>query len=173
VYHLATWLQEHPEDRGRVDDPPFLNLAINESLRLHVPVPSLMRIATEDVELSSGRTISKGDLVAVMFGPANRDRSAFGEDADEFQPFRPVPARLRQWGMTFGSGDHTCLGRPLVTGLASRGTESRRDVDGSMSRMIRALFAAGVRLDPENPPTTVAETKHDAYASMPVLLAAL
>jgi len=173
VYHLSTWLQEHPEDSERLDDPSFLNLAINESLRLHVPVPSLTRIATADVELSSGRKFSAGDVVSVVFGPANRDRSAFGEDADEFQPFRKIPARLRQWGMTFGSGDHTCLGRPLVTGLASRGSESGKAIDGSMSRMIHSLFAAGVRLDPEDPPKMVAETKHDAYASMPVLLTAL
>lgn len=173
VYHLSTWLLAHPEDTGRVSDPSFLAAAISESLRLHVPVPSLMRVATQDVVLSSGRKIADGEVVAAMFGPANRDRDAFGADADQFRPERPVPARLRQWGMTFGSGDHTCLGRPLVTGLASRGTEAGRGVDGSMSRMIRALFAAGARLDPDDPPTTVAETKHDAFATMPVLLTAL
>jgi cytochrome P450 len=173
VYHLSTWLLDHPGDAGRVSDPGFLAAAISESLRLHVPVPSLTRVATQDVILSSGRRVSAGDIIAVSFGPANRDQSAFGADADEFRPERPVPARLRQWGMTFGSGDHTCLGRPLVTGLASRGAEAGRGVDGSMSRMIRALFAAGVRLDPDDPPTMVAETKHDAYARLPVLLTVL
>jgi cytochrome P450 len=173
VYHLSTWLRDHPEDRARIDDPGFLGLAISESLRLHVPVPSLTHIAAEDVVLSTGRKIVKGDVVAVMFGPANRERDTFGEDADEFRPYREVPPRLRQWGMTFGSGDHTCLGRPLVTGLASRGGEPSKGVDGSMSRMIRALFAAGVRLDPQNPPKMVAGTRHDAYASLPVLLNAL
>jgi cytochrome P450 len=173
VYHLSAWLRDNPQDAGRLADPSFLAAAISESLRLHVPVPSLMRVATADVVLSTGRKIASGDLVAVMFGPANRDKSVFGQDADEFRPQRPVPARLRQWGMTFGNGDHTCLGRPLVTGLASRGPDLGRGVDGSMSRMIRALFAAEVQLDPDDPPTMVAETKHDAYARMPVLLTSL
>ena len=69
----------------------FLRMAASESLRLHQPVPTLLRIALRDVTLSSGRKIAKDERVALFFVPANRETGVFGPDANEFNPYRVAP----------------------------------------------------------------------------------
>ena len=168
LVHLEEWFSRHPEDESRRFDPDFLRLVVNESLRLHQPAPTLLRFATSTLTLTSGRTISEGERVALLFTPANRDRDIFGSDADEFNPYRTTAAGVRPWGLTFGGGPHVCVGRPLVTGLAKR--EGEQPTEGTMLRILRALCAANVRLDPENPPIPMESSSHDAYASMPIIL---
>jgi hypothetical protein len=104
--------------------------------------------ATEDVRLVSGREIKKGERVALLFIPANMERERFGEDADRFNPHRDTASTL-PWGMSFGSGAHSCPGRPLVTGSRSR---KKADVDGTMVTIARRLYDAGMQLDTANPP---------------------
>lgn len=171
ILHLDEWWREHPEDRGKQFDSDFLRLAINESLRLHQPAPTLLRYATKDVTLRSGRKIAEGERVALCFVPANRQRDVFGEDADQFNPYRPPAANgARPWGLTFGGGAHVCVGRPLVTGLAKR--DGAQPTEGTMLRILRALYAANVELDPNDPPVPVASSHHDTYERMPVFLSA-
>jgi cytochrome P450 len=170
IVHLEEWLREHPEDADRREDPEFLRLLVNESLRLHQPAPTLLRYATAEVALSSGRRIGEGERVALLFTPGNRDTAVFGADAGEFNPYREAPAvaGVRPWGLTFGGGPHVCVGRPLVTGLAARGGQA--PTEGTMMRILRALYACDVRLDPTRPPVPAASSSHDMYDSMPVLL---
>lgn len=170
IVHLEEWLRDHPEDAGKQGDPDFLRLAINESLRLHQPAPTLLRYATSAVTLATGRRIAEGERVALLFTPANRDPRVFGDDADRFNPYRGSPAvgGVRPWGLTFGGGAHVCVGRPLVTGLAKRDGEA--PTEGTMLRILRALYAANVRLDPADPPVEAASSSHDTYDRMPVVL---
>jgi cholest-4-en-3-one 26-monooxygenase len=56
-----------------------------------------------------GVTISPGDVVALFFQAANRDRTVFGDDADEF-----VPERTPNPHVAFGFGPHFCLGAHLA-----------------------------------------------------------
>ncbi|MBP2366192.1 cytochrome P450 [Pseudonocardia parietis] len=171
LLHLLRWIEEHPEDREKRADPEFLRLIVNETLRMHQPAPTLLRYATRALTLASGREVAEGERVALLFTPANRDRTVFGEDADEFDPYRPAVPGTRPWGLTFGSGAHVCLGRPLVTGLAKR--DGEQPTEGTMLRILRALSSAGVELDPDAPPVENASSSHDNYASMPVVLTAL
>lgn len=170
IVHLEEWMREHPEDAGRQRDPDFLRLMINESLRLHQPAPTLLRYATTAVTLASGRELAEGERVALLFTPANRDPQVFGDDADRFNPHRGTPATtgVRPWGLTFGGGAHVCVGRPLVTGLAKR--EGEAPTEGTMLRILRALYAANVELDPDDPPVEAASSSHDMYDSMPIVL---
>lgn len=168
LVHLEEWTAEHPEDRAKLADPDFLRQVVNESLRLHQPAPTLLRYATSTVTLASGRTIQEGERVALLFTPANRDKQIFGADADEFDPYRPSAAGVRPWGLTFGGGAHVCVGRPLVTGLAKR--DGAQPTEGTMLRILRALYAVDVRLDPDDPPVENASSSHDNYSSMPVIL---
>jgi cytochrome P450 len=171
IVHMEDWLRDHPEDAGKQHDPDFLRLMINESLRLHQPAPTLLRYATSTVTLASGREVAAGERVALLFTPANRDPSVFGEDADAFNPLRSAPpGGTRPWGLTFGGGAHVCVGRPLVTGLAKR--DGEQPTEGTMLRILRALYAAGVALDPANPPVETASSSHDTFSSMPVVLSA-
>ena len=171
VAHLDAWVREHPDDAARLADPAFLKLAAYESLRLHVPVHALLRHATEDVELKSGRRIAAGTRVACCFSPANRDRSVFGEDAAEFNPYRVTEA-AKPWGLSFGGGPHMCIGRALVTGLSSA-TDGSDATAGTIVRILAGLYRAGIRLDPDAPREYVATTHVDAYQRFPVLFSAL
>ncbi len=168
IVHLEEWMRDHPEDAGKQHDPDFLRLLVNESLRLHQPAPTLLRYATGAVTLASGREVAAGERVALLFTPANRDAAVFGPDADRFNPYRGAPAGVRPWGLTFGGGVHVCVGRPLVTGLAKR--DGEQPTEGTMMRILRALYAAGVELDPDDPPVENASSTHDSYSSMPVWL---
>jgi hypothetical protein len=143
----------------------------NEALRLHQNVTALVRQAARDVTLSTGRRIHAGEWVAVDTVAANRDPSVFGADAERFNPWRQVPSTARPYGLSFGTGRHLCIGLPLVTPVSGKPTEGEGEGERAMLRMLRALIAAGIRLDPDRPPvfTPTAEAVH---ASLPVVLAA-
>lgn len=166
--HLDAWLAHHPEDRVRVTDPAFLKAAAYESLRLHVPVPALLRLATSDVELSTGRRIAAGERVACCFGPANRDPDTFGPDALVFNPHRNVGS-AKPWGLSFGGGPHMCIGRALATGLSAR-TDGTESTEGTIVRIVKALYEAGVELDPDDPPQYTEASHIDAYSRFPIRL---
>ncbi len=170
IAHLNEWWREHPGDRGKVADMEFLRRAANESLRLHQPAPVLVRRTQRDVTISSGRSFRAGDQVALFFTPANRDQGVDGADADYFNLDRPIAKKPPPWGLTFGGGVHLCLGRPLVTGLSKATDSGDTTTQGTMVRLLRGLFGAGLELDPERPPQRNAASFHDAYASMPIIL---
>lgn len=173
VWHLDQWWNAHPEDRARATDVEFLRAAANESLRLHQPVPALLRIANKDVTLkSSGRSFNKDDRIALYFSAANRDQGLFGQEVEAFNPNRPFSRKPPPWGLTFGSGVHTCIGRALVTGL-SRSYDDTDPTLGTIVGVLNALYRAGAMLDPESPPRRNTDSFHDAFASMPLVFRSL
>jgi cytochrome P450 len=170
VHHLDEWLASHPEDRERVGDLEFLQAVAGEVLRLHPPSPALVRRAIRDVTLgSSGRSIAKGQRVGLLFRPANRDPDVFGADAGRFDPRRTMPSGRKRWGLSFGGGEHLCIGRALVTGTAARGDEG--PIGGTLTMILGALTRAGVRPDGERPPQIVTTSLYEAYATFPIVLA--
>lgn len=171
IVDLEEWWADHPADRDLIDDPAFLYGVCNEALRLHPNVTALVRRATRDIMLSSGRSISGGTSVALDFRAVNTDPVTFGADAADFNPFRQVPPGVRPYGLAFGIGRHLCLGLPLVTPPSGRPSDDGEG-DRSMVRIVRALLDAGIRLDPERPPRFSA-TAEDVHASLPVLLTRL
>lgn len=172
VVHLTEWMKQHPEDREKISDPEWLRRAATETLRLHQPIPSLIRLASKDLVLQSGRKVAKGERIALLFSNANREETVFGADAAEFNPYREVSQRLQPWGLTFGGGAHLCIGRTLVTGLSNR-TDQTTGAEGMLVRILRALYRAGAELDPERPPVRNTKTAHDSYESMPLVFRAL
>lgn len=175
VNHLHGWFLSHPGDRGRTGDLEFLQRATYESLRLHLPAPSLLRIASQDVVLGSGRRVAQGERVALLFTPANRDPAVFGDDAGEFNLLRPVEPPVKPWGLAFGGGRHTCIGRQLVTGLSRTfddlGDEERATA-GMAVQILQALYAAGAEPDPDRAPAYRAVSHHDAFDSYPLVFTA-
>ena len=168
VMNLEDWFVERPADRLLItEDPDFLRSALYESLRMFVAAPARLRRAAEDVVLKSGRQISAGDRVGLLFIPANQDPRLFGDDAEQFDPFRKTDG-VPGWGLAFGSGQHACIGRPLVTGI----TSSHGVADGTMAIITRALYDAGLALDPASPPVRDTKTFYDAYSSLPITLIA-
>jgi cytochrome P450 len=172
IVHLTDWVREHPHDAAKVTDPEFLKAASFESLRLHQPAPTLLRIAAREVTLASGRRIPAGERVALFFTPANREHAVFGADPGEFNLTRELPPGQRPWGLTFGSGVHVCIGRPLVTGLSPR-IDAESGTLGILVRILKAFYDAGVELDPDDPPERNAASHHDSYQRFPVIFRAL
>jgi cytochrome P450 len=81
---------------------------VPEVSRWQTPVIHMRRTATQDVELA-GKTIRKGEKVAMWYISGNRDEDAI-ERADEFIIDR---ARPRQH-LSFGFGIHRCVGNRLA-----------------------------------------------------------
>jgi len=155
----------HPEDLPLRTDPVFLAAAVNETVRLHSANPAEIRRALTDVTLGGGTPVRAGQFVALRTGYANRDRTVFGDDADRFDPHRHVPPGVYPYGVAFGSGPHMCYGVPLV--LGDDGT------DGNLVCLLKRLYEAGVRPDPDRPPRTRAPIAHadlKTIDSYPVVL---
>ncbi|MBJ3777021.1 cytochrome P450 [Acuticoccus mangrovi] len=167
VEACAHWLEAHPEDQARREDLDFLRLVAQEALRLYPTVPFLVREAARDVTLSTGRSFKAGDLVRTDITGGNRDRSAFGEDADVFNPHRTFSAP-RHFGLSFGGGPHFCIGREMTIGRTKPGP-----ADGAVGLTIAVLqevYARGLTLDPDDLPQLVGGTSQHKYLSFPVLL---
>lgn len=161
VEDLKAWLPEHPEDGALLTDDEFLTGAVNDSLRFHPANPGFIRVALEDVTLSTGRHLEAGQMIAIRAGEAARDRTIFGDDAEQFNPRRRVAPGVYPYGLAFASGRHMCFGLPLV--LGSRG------VDGMLVYTLKALFAAGMRPDPDRPPRLVEGLAQERFESYPVV----
>ena len=119
---------------------PYLDAVIREVLRVCPPVFALIRTATSDdliplgepIIAKDGRSASslpvkKGQLFRILMGihSIQRDRSIFGEDADDFRPERWIEidknkadqtfAQLKSltiWDhlLAFGGGPRGCIG---------------------------------------------------------------
>ena len=101
-------LFRHPEALARLRaEPELMPGAIEELLRFDTPLSLFERWVLEPIELE-GVTIPRGGEVALLFGSANRDASAF-DRADDLDLARdPKPS------LSFGAGIHYCLGAPLA-----------------------------------------------------------
>src|ERR1700758_1623660 len=101
------YLARHPDHRHQlVEQPDVLPSAIEEMLRWETPVPGVVRVAMEDVEIS-GCPISKGERVSPLLGAPNTAPAEFPDP--ELVDFRRNPNRHR----AFGGGPHRCLGSHL------------------------------------------------------------
>lgn len=101
-------LMQHPEQLKKLkENPDLIPGAVEEFLRWIAPVKSFVRTATQDVELG-GKTIKKGESLAVLFASTCRDEALF-EDPHKFRIDRKPNNHL-----AFGTGPHLCLGMHLA-----------------------------------------------------------
>jgi cytochrome P450 len=89
-------------------NPDLIQKMVPEIIRYQSPVVHMRRTALRDAELN-GKTIRKGDKVAMWYISGNRDDTEI-EDADSFIIDR---ARPRQH-LSFGFGIHRCVGNRLA-----------------------------------------------------------
>jgi len=160
----------YPADRDKAGDLGFLQRAVSEGLRLHPTVPALLRLALEDVTLPSGRRFVAGQQLLLDLNAANRDESVFGPTAGEFDPHRPLPPRTTAYGLAFGDGAHTCLGRQVAVG-AGNGQVGREDVPvGVLTRLLREVLRYAPAIDAADPPIFRENTATMRFARFPVVL---
>lgn len=170
VFHeLTGWLDTHPDEAHTLDDDAALRHACEEALRLHGPVPALLRRAMRDSTVSDGATVAGLEDIACMLAPANTDVEIFGDDATSFNPRRGENLRAREaHGLSFGAGPHLCSGRPLAIGLPPSG-DAETTVMGVVPRLMRALLDRGARPDPDDPPRLRTDTQARRYQSYPLV----
>lgn len=171
AHHLLHWFVDHPEDRVRaVEDRHFLQRALSETIRLFPSNPVTARWATEDFVLQDGTRAPKGAHVVVDLMAVNRDPKLFGEDAEEFDPWRTPAEGNALYGLSFGMGTHACIGQRLAGGQLSDDVEPDRRVHGIVAVALQALFRHDVRLDPDDPPVRDTTTERPYWGRYPVLL---
>jgi cytochrome P450 len=101
-------LLQHPDQLAELRaDPSLVAGAVEEILRWANPIHYFRRTATEDTALGD-TTIAAGDKVAMLFTSANRDEAVF-DDPQRFDIHRSPNPHL-----TFGTGEHTCIGLHLA-----------------------------------------------------------
>jgi len=102
-------LAQHSEQRARlVADQSLLTSAVEEVLRWATPIAAMSRTATRDTTID-GQQVSAGDYIVMVYLSANRDEAVYGADAASFDITREVNPHL-----TFGIGEHFCLGASLA-----------------------------------------------------------
>jgi cholest-4-en-3-one 26-monooxygenase len=98
-------LLEHPDQADRLAANPteMAPSATEEILRWVSPVIQFARTAAHDCELR-GKSIRAGDTVVLWYPSANRDEGQFPD------PYRFDIGRSPNSHVTFGHGEHFCLG---------------------------------------------------------------
>ena len=107
----------------------YLRACINESLRLHPPIPRNSREALRDTTLPMGGgpdgtapiLVPRGTQVGYQVFSMHRREDVYGEDADEFVPERWTERNLRPgWAfLPFNGGPRICIGQQFALNLAS------------------------------------------------------
>lgn len=113
-------------------DHDLLPALIEETLRWETSVTQVSRVATRDTEIA-GCPVPKGAVMNVLTGSANHDESRFPR-SEEFDIDRPPQNHL-----TFGTGQHQCLGMHLA----------RMEMRVGLAAILDRL--PNLRLDPDAP----------------------
>lgn len=132
MYYAANCLNmllEHPAVFTKLqEDRSLISKFQSETLRISGPPQRLFRKALADVEIG-GKTIRRGEWIALFFAAANHDPEVFPD---------PMTFRLDRENashqLSFGHGIHYCLGAPLanletaclIEGLLDRYSAVRR-----------------------------------------------
>lgn len=96
---------------------PYLNAVLSEVLRLYPSVPVDSKLALADDTLPDGTFVPKGATVGYDIYSMGRDKSIWGQDAEEFRPERwlgmkQTPSNYEY--AVFNAGPRECLGRRLA-----------------------------------------------------------
>jgi len=95
----------------------YLQAVIHETLRLYPPVPMELKFAERDDTWPDGTRVPAGSAVLFHVYSMGRDKSLWGEDAQQYKPERwlqmdGLPDNYRY--PVFNGGPRECLGRRLA-----------------------------------------------------------
>jgi len=126
---MTTKTTKHIPNLEDLKSMKYLRACINESLRLHPPIPRNSREALTDTTLPVGGGsdggapifVPKGTQVGYQVFSMHRRKDVYGEDADEFIPERWTERNLRPgWAfLPFNGGPRVCIGQQFALNLAS------------------------------------------------------
>ena len=171
IHLILEWCESHPSDEQRLTtDRPFVQRCVHEAIRLRPTTPVIKRWALADGQIGD-QEIREGDCVALDILSANTDPSVYGQLSDVFDPLREVPEDVPRYGVSFGGGMHSCLGKTVAGGELPRGDAEERDnyLFGLVTLMVEALVQAGVRSHPHRVPTpNTRSTRWAQWSDYPV-----
>jgi cytochrome P450 len=90
------------------ENPALIPSMVSETIRWQTPLAHMARTCTEDFEIH-GKTIRKGDRVAMWYVSGNRDEAVIA-DPDSYIIDRERP----RTHLSFGFGVHRCVGNRLA-----------------------------------------------------------
>lgn len=96
----------------------YMEMIINETLRVCATIPLLGRKATEDVQISDDVTIPKGSSILVDIFNLHRDEDIWGPNAKKFNPDNFLPDNLLGKHpyafIPFSKGPRNCIGKRKI-----------------------------------------------------------
>jgi cytochrome P450 len=102
-------LNENPREYDKLRaDPSLIPSMVSEIIRWQTPLAYMRRTALQDYELG-GKSIKKGDKLAMWYVSGNRDDTAI-DNPNQFIIDRERPRHH----MSFGFGIHRCVGNRLA-----------------------------------------------------------
>ncbi|CAA6656245.1 unnamed protein product [Spirodela intermedia] len=113
-------MAEFTENLGFVNDLPYLNAALNETLRLYPSVPADGKICFSDDTLPDGYDVKAGEFILYQPYAMGRMKYLWGEDAEIFRPERWLDADGNfcpesPFKFTaFQAGPRICLGKEFA-----------------------------------------------------------
>ena len=103
-------LNKFPDQYAKLKaNPNLIPNMVSEIIRWQTPLAYMRRTALEDVEMH-GKTIRKGDKVAMWYVSANRDETFWEEDPSKLI----IDRKQARNHMSFGFGIHRCVGNRLA-----------------------------------------------------------
>jgi len=96
----------------------YLRRVLDESLRLWPTAPAFTRSPREETTIGGKHLMRPEDWAIVLLPMVHRDKSVWGEDAEEFNPDRFLPENSRgrpaHTYKPFGTGERSCIGRQFA-----------------------------------------------------------
>jgi cytochrome P450 len=160
-----------PNERAHLlQDSLFVQRCVHESLRLHPSSPISKRKPTCPMHLPQGAAVGPEDTVVVDLYRANRQTEQFGDDALQFNPYRTKLPQHMPYGLTFGVGLHSCLGRGLAAGdLPKPTTDASTHQYGTVTLLACELLKRGAQPDPASAPQQDLTTERETWTRYPIL----
>lgn len=126
---IESVLAARPQDE-EVDKPitwkeglnmPYFQACLKECLRVHSPLGQMIpRMVPEGGVTLCGKYIPEGTVVGCNAWTVHRDKTFYGEDADEYRPERWLDEdlekvrRMENASFAFGGGPRVCVGRNIA-----------------------------------------------------------
>ncbi|KAM9100809.1 cytochrome P450 4F11-like isoform X2 [Sarcophilus harrisii] len=93
---------------------PFLTMCIKESLRLHPPVPAVLRRCTKDIKLPDSRIIPKGIICFISIFGTHHNPTVW-PNPEVYDPYRFDPQNTQKMSplafIPFSAGPRNCIGQ--------------------------------------------------------------